>query len=97
MDSCEVRSIHPLFREVAGYLNTAHRPPANFPRRVLYGCALPGHNADVKAQITTHYGGGVRCEGVFSTVSELYRKNVTASTRFPELWCRLRNALRLGK
>ena len=33
----------PLFREAAGYLNTVSGPPADFPRRVLYSCALPGH------------------------------------------------------
>ena len=32
-----------LFREAAGYLNTVVGPPADFPFRVLYSCALPGH------------------------------------------------------
>ena len=34
----------PCSERVAGYLNTARRRPADFPFRVLYSCALPGHS-----------------------------------------------------
>lgn len=39
----EIVQFRLLFREAAGRLNTALGRPAVFPRRVLYGCAPPGH------------------------------------------------------
>lgn len=33
----------PLFKEAAGRFNTVTGPPADFPLRVLYSCAPPGH------------------------------------------------------
>lgn len=39
-----------LFREAAGYLNTATRRPAVFPFQVLYSCALPDHSRKRQAQ-----------------------------------------------
>lgn len=54
-----VRSVRLLFREAAGYLNTATRRPTAFPLRVLYGCALPGHDHKLQAQKNRELSGTV--------------------------------------
>ena len=48
-----------LFREAAGYLNTATRRPADFPFRVLYSCALPDHSRKRQAQKNRRLSGTV--------------------------------------
>ena len=87
MASFEIVQFRLLFREAAGRLNTALGRPADFPRRVLYSCAPPGHKPSLsrnaeqwktyrreKAALTV--GSGFRLEG---RVQHL-RRNVASRT-----------------
>jgi hypothetical protein len=59
---CGFVQFRPLFREAAGYLNTAARRPTDFPFRVFYSCALPGHKTmDVKKPRLSGAGGMAAC------------------------------------